>query len=303
MAERRWEQDAWVDAEVQRADPIRGSLDGAAFGSSLDETGNEILRFVVREHPRRARVLRVPRRLVLIGVLVLGASGAAAAASGVFVNANTHTYAHRGDFRHGQGPGEFLNLAGTNLVQVVKKDSAGAGITFPAGRFDWRSSVIKRIGLIARSAKCPSGSPRGCKVEESTGSIDVNIAQAAFGAWVLLWRRAEMTHDPVLTREAAAVIAKAPTWKAIADDRVSTLYEEDFSWIRPFVHAVATGDLSRVNQLIAKQTGAPIWLNDPDGFAVWFAKYASLRNDLPYERRMARQEGTYYLRYLSRHGS
>lgn len=317
MVASRSERDAWVDAQVRRTDPVRRSVDERPMTAPLEEAGRLILQFASSENerPRRRRALRVPRRLALIGVLVLGASGAAAAASGVFVNANTHTYAGHEYFHHGGAPGEFLNLAGTNLAQVVKKDSAGAGITFPAGRFDWRDYTIKRL---TRPQGCPSGSPRGCKAEESSGSINVNVAQAAIEAWILEWRRAEMTHNVTAAREAAAVIAKAPKWKAVTDDRASTLYEEDFWWLPPFVRAVAAGNVDQVNQLIASPVGryrgpdagpTPVGigfpLDDPDGFAAWFARYSKRWDDLPYKQRIAhgRQEDAYFLRYLNRHGS
>jgi hypothetical protein len=320
MAASRSEQNAWVDEQVRRADPVRASADERAIGASLEEAGHLILQYASSEdeHPRGRRVLRAPRRLALIGVLVLGASGAAAAASGVFVNANTHTYAGHEYFHHGGAPGEFLNLAGRNLTQVVKKDSASAGITFPVGRFDWRNYALKEFASPRESPDCPAGSPHGCKSVESSGSIDVNIAQAAIEAWILEWRRAEMTHNAAAAREAAAVIAKAPKWKAVTDDRASTLYEEDFWWLPPFVRAVAAGNVDQVNQLIASPVGryrgpdagpTPVGigfpLDDPDGFTAWFARYSKRWDHLPYKQRIAhgRQEDAYFLRYLNRHGS
>jgi hypothetical protein len=318
MAARRFEQHAWVDEQVRRTDPVRPSVDESAMASSLEEAGRLILQYASKENerPRRRPVLRAPRRLVLIAVLVLGTSGAAAAASGVFVNANTHTYAGREYFHHGGAPGQFLNLAGTNLAKVVKKDSAGAGITFPSGSFDWRSYAIKEF---ATPRKCPSGSPRGCKAVESVGSIDTNIAQVAFVAWVLQWRQAEMTHNTAVAREAAAVIAKAPEWKAIADDRrVDPLYEQGFYWLLPFVRAVAAGDVNKVNELIASPArhsvgkyGGPapygeyFWGAGPDGFNAWWANYFKRWDYLSRKQQIAhgREEGVYFLRYLNRHGS
>src|ERR1700728_3189771 len=99
MTVKRREQNAWVDAEVRRADRFPEALGGGALDSALGEAGRLILRSVSEEQwqSRRRRLLRAPRRLAVVGVLVLSASGAAAAASGVFVNANTHTYATRSD--------------------------------------------------------------------------------------------------------------------------------------------------------------------------------------------------------------
>lgn len=316
MAGSRWEQDDWVDAEVRQIDPVRFVSTDGALSAALDEAGHQILRHASQDRLPRRRVLRAPRRLAVIAVLVLGASGAAAAATGVFVNANTHKYAGREDFRHGGAPGEFLNLAGTNLTQVVRRDSVRAGITFPTGRFDWRNYALKQYASPRKSDRCR----RSCTYYESSGSIDVNIAQVAVVAWVLQWRQAERSHHSTIAREAAAVIARAPRWKAIADDRkVDPLYEEGFYWLAPFVHAVAAGDLSEVNELIASPAGhfagkyssrAPyggyFWGDDPDGFNLWWANYAKRRwGHLPRKQQIAhaRAEGAFFLRYLNQHGS
>jgi hypothetical protein len=307
MVVRGSEQDAWLDAQVRRTDPVRRDADARDIAVAVREAGALILAQAERDLPRRRRVLWSPRRMMLIGALVFGASGAAAAASGVFVNANTHTYAQRSDLRHGSGPGEFLNPAGTNYIQVVKQDSAGAGITFPSGRFDWRSYAIQRFRppttCRVGSRRIPVGSSPACpRSVESTGSIDVNIAQSAFCAWVLQWRYAEMTHNAAGARQAAAVIAQAPRWKAISDDRGISGYEASFRWLPPFVRAVAAGDVNQVNELIGRQGGAWFWLDDPDGFAVAFAKHVEA---LPRARArtVGREEGAYYLRYLNQHGS
>lgn len=303
MAVRGSERDAWLDAQVRQTDPVSRDADPGEIAAAVREAGVLIFARARRELPRRRRLRWSPRRLVLIGAVVFGASGAAAAASGIFVNANTHTYAKRSDLRHGSGPGEFLNPAGTNYVQVVKQDSAGAGITFPSGRFDLRSHAIKEFRLPTTchvgSRRVPLGSSPACPMTvESTGSIDVNIAQSAFCAWVLQWRYAEMTHDATAAREAAAVIARAPRWKAISEVKAS----EGFSWLPPFARAVAAGNLDQVNALIARQSGSWFWLDDPDGFAVAFAKRV---DSLPraQARRVGLQEGTYYLDSLNQHES
>jgi hypothetical protein len=325
MTVKRWEQNAWVDAEVRRADRFPDGLGGGALDSALGEAGRRILRSVSEEQwqPRRRRLVRTPRRLALVGVLVLGASGIAAAASGVFVNANTHTYAKRSDLHHGQGPGEFLNPAGTNYTHVVKKDSVRAGISFPTGRFDWRNLVLKETRL-PTTCRTKSGieergsSPECPRQVMSTGTLNSEIAQYAFIAWVLEWRHAKLTHDSVAARQAAAVIAKVPRWKAIIEFKRSAMYEEDLFWIQPFVNAVATGSVAKVDQLIGSTVGVydgpgngplPVGVyftfEDPDGFQAWFFKYSKRWDRLPKKQQDAHaaQEDAYYLRYLERHGS
>jgi hypothetical protein len=325
MPTNRWEQNGWVDAEVRRADRFPEGLGGGALDAALEEGGRRILRSVSEEQwqSRRRRLLRSPRRLALVGVLILGASGAAAAASGVFVNANTHTYAKRSDLHHGQGPGEFLNPAGTNYTQVVKKDSVRAGISFPTGRFDWRNLVLKETRL-PTTCRTKSGveergsSPECPRLQMSTGTLNAEIAQYAFIAWILEWRHAKLAHDAVAARQAAAVIAKVPRWRAIVEFKRSAMYEEGFFWIQPFVNAVATGSVAKVDQLIGSTVDVydgpgngpePVGVNftadDPDGFQVWFDRYTKRWDRLPKKQQYAHgeQEDAYYLRYLERHGS
>jgi hypothetical protein len=325
MAMRGWGQNEWVDAEVRRADPLPGGVGGGTLDSALDEAGRRILRSAAEEQPqpRARRLLRTPRHLALVGVLVLGASGAAAAASGLFVNANTHTYAQRSDLRHGQGPGEFLNPSGTNYTQVVKKDSMRAGISFPTGRFDWRNFVLKRTRL-PTTCRTKSGieqrgsSPECPRLQMSTGTLNSEIAQYAIEAWILEWRHAKLTHNAVAARQAAAVIATIPHWRAVTDFKRSAMYEEEDFWIQPFVNAVATGSVANVDQLIgsnvpvpdgAGNSPVPVGIDfpgdDPDGFTAWFQKDSTRWDDLPKRQQYAHgnQEDAYFLRYLERHGS
>jgi hypothetical protein len=325
MSTNRWEQSGWVDAEVRRADRFPEGLGGGALDRALGEAGRLILRSVSEEQwqSRRRRLLRAPRRLAVVGVLVLSASGAAAAASGVFVNANTHTYATRSDLRNGQGPGEFLNPAGTNYTQVVRKDSVRAGISFPTGRFDWRNLVLRET-RISNTCRIKSrieqrGSSPDCpRVTRSTGTQNAEIAEYAIEAWILEWRHAKLTHDTVAARQAAAVIAKVPRWRAIVEFKRSAMYEETFFWIQPFVKAVATGSVAKVDHLIGSTVGVydgpgnspePVGIDfpgdDPDGFTAWFDKYSKRWDHLPKKQQYAhgRQEDAYYLRYLERHGS
>jgi hypothetical protein len=105
MPMNRCEQNGWVDAVVRSSDPFPEGLGGGALDSAVEHAGHRILRSVSEEpwQSRRRRLFRAPRRLALVGLVVLGASGAAAAASGLFVNANTHSYAQRSDLRHGMG--------------------------------------------------------------------------------------------------------------------------------------------------------------------------------------------------------
>jgi hypothetical protein len=304
--------DSWVDAEIRRVDPYRQGLGGAALDAALAGAGQRILASAGQGRgPRRRRLLRAPRRLALVGVVVLGASGVAAA-SGVFVNANTHTYNHGWQHIAG-GPGENITGAGTNFVQVVRKESAGAGIVFPSTYANWRTHEIR----FTRSILCGAGHAHGghqC-AQESTGMLNVNLAQDAFCTWVLAWRQAKLSHDPTEARQAANVIAGVLRWKAATDIRyIPGEFRSSFAWMRPYMRAVATNDLRRVDGMLASQGvsqtnagGSWFWFFDP-GFSVKFDKLLlAARSHVPAGKRsivMAREkvlvdaEGAMYTRYI-----
>jgi hypothetical protein len=244
--------------------PLDGTrLNDELLASTLDEAGVLILRHAAGQRRRRRLPgLRVPGRLPLLGVMLLTVFGGVAAASGLFVNAHTHTYNHGWQRRAG-GPGENLNLAGTNLVQVVVHESAG--ISYPESYAAWRVYAIKRSG----PTRCPSGSAPGCKVLMSTGMINAGIARSAFAAWVLDWRHAKLTGNVNGARQAAAVIAKAPRWKATTD--LGPYDAQYFGWMKSFVRAVAAGSVSEVDRLIATEAGAYFPYYDPSFQAWWRA--------------------------------
>jgi hypothetical protein len=286
MVRSRWARDAEIDAAVQRTDPLVGSrLNDDALASSLEEAGLLILQHAGPARPlRRRRALPTPRRLVVIAVMVLSVSGVAAAATGVFVNAHTHTFNHGRQILEG-GPGENLNVAGTNFDQVVLHESAG--ISFPADYAAWRSFAVKHA---APPPICPADDHRpSCTILMSTGMINAGIAQSAFCAWVLDWRHAELAGNTDAVRQAAAVIAKAPRWKATTD--LGSAYDaEYFGWMKSFVGPVKASDVSAVDRLIASNSGGYFWFDDPT-FVTWLRR--------PWYRQHSHiNVGRVYLRYL-----
>jgi hypothetical protein len=253
------------------------------------------------EHrPQGWRMLRTPKRLMLIGATALCVSAGAAAATGVFVNANTHTYNHGWQHVAG-GPGENITGAGTNFVKVVRTESAGAGIVFPATYSAWRTSWIERN----RTELCRAGSSRDGRdrcAQESTGMLNVNLAQDAFCTWVLQWRHAKLTRNTSEAHQAARVIAQALSWKAVTDvEYIQGMYSQSFAWMRPFMQAVAAGSVQRVNNLIAQQDG---WFSfyDPK-FEPMFAKRLRRTPPGPRQAALVNSEGSIYLHYLQHGGS
>ena len=308
MAGSRSDQDTWVDAELRRLDPVHPELTGGALRAALELAGHQILQHASNQRAHRRRVLRAPRRLALIGLVVLCASGAAAAATGLFVNANTHTYNHGWQHIAG-GPGENITGAGTNFVQVVRAESAGAGIVFPSTYASWRTHEIKqtRRFLCLQGHRFSKDSPR-C-AQESTGMLNVNLAQDAFVTWVLDWRHAKLTGDAAQARQAARVISDVLRWKAVTDiEYIHGMFTQSFAWMRPYMQAVAANDLGKVNKMIGSQgvsnrnQGGSYFVSNDPGFYPWFLqrlKGASRSRQQALEREM----NSIYLRYLDRHGS
>jgi hypothetical protein len=263
MARSRWAKYRDIDAVVRRTDPLLGlTLDDEALTSSLEDMGVRLLQNAPQApRARRRRALRAPQRLAVFAVLVLGVSGVAAAATGVFVNANTHRFTH-GWQRRAAGSGELLNAAGTNYVQVVLRESAG--ISYPPGYAAWRLLAAKNSQPMA---KCPKGSPPSCTVEITTGAVNGQIGESAFAAWVVDWRHARLAGQSAAAHQAAAVISGALRWKVVTStDAVNHGY---FGWITPFVRAVKKGSVKQVDRLIATHflVAARFWDSDPTVFA------------------------------------
>lgn len=239
-------------AQLRAADPIAGAdLDAAAIQDALDDIGTAIVQRTRASSRRRLR----PRPVVLIAaaLLVLGVGGATAA--GLFVNAHTGRYPkHAWEVKAG-GPGEALNVAGTNFRQVAAQVTAD--IRFPAGYAAWRSWVFSTVSPEAQT--CPGGSTNHCISTVSTGALRGWVAMGAFCAWTVDWRQAMAAGARARAVTDAAVIGSAPRWSAVRaqDPRL-------FGWMTAYLPAVAAGDRGRVDNLLASGTyGNNCWSADP----------------------------------------
>lgn len=285
-----------LDRMLRACDPIAGRAPSdTGIGAAFDRMSALIVS-EPRRAPRRWRVAN-RRRAALAGItVVLLGSGVAVAATNLFVPTHTHQYPPQGMVTGG-GPGEQLNVDGTNFRQVARQISSD--IRYPPGYESWRGSVISSEYENQQPA-CPPGSPRGCMPEVPTGQLHGAFAASAFCAWVLDWR-----HDIMIGRQKAAasdarVISGALGWKAVTEwdphpsmsvpgDMGST-HPSTFGWMIPFIQAVGAGDLGRVDQAIvndAKYGGQ---------FALW------VNTGLGLDLRLG-LVGRPLLSYLDRHGS
>jgi len=295
MSHRGTSEDHRLDRKLRACDPLRGRV---ATDAGLVAAFNAMSAVIVRE-PRRsrwARLMRRPRRaLAGLGAFAALGAGAAVAATTVFVPTHTHRYVPKG-MAIGGGPGEVLNMDGTDFRRIALQ--IGSDVPFPAGYGMWRKVVItfeyqdQKLGCHAWSS--------GCHPQVPSGQLHGAFAASAFCAWVLEWRRATKRGQETVAAHAARVISGALAWKAVRDwdphpslvvpGDMGTTHPSMFGWMIPFIRAVRTGELARVDAAIVDdaQLGGQFALWTDTGMGV------DLRRNLV---------GRPLLTYLDRHDS
>jgi len=268
MSDRRASDTDRLDRMVQACDPITGGAPGdEGIAAAFDRMTALIL-----SEPRRTPRLRrfaTRHRAALAGLAaVLLGSGVAVAATNLFIPTHTHQYPPQGMVTGG-GPGELLNVDGTNFRQVALEISSD--ISYPAGYESWRQSVISSEYKSQQHA-CAPGSPGGCMPKVPSGQLHGAFAASAFCAWVLAWRHAMMTGRQAAAASDARVISRALGWKAVTDwdphpslsvpGDGGTTHPSEFGWMIPFIQAVGSGDLVGVDKAIvndARNGGQFAW--------------------------------------------
>jgi hypothetical protein len=268
--------DALLDAcnRVERA-----SISTRPIDSALDEigaaiTGGSLESPILRRRPRRRA------RTVVLAAAVVAATATVAAAVGL--SAHTGTFqptrqeiasADPDDAARMQselkmgGPGEFLDPAAPDYRDVALQ--LASDIPYPQGYGSWRES------LISQEIRFADGGT------ESSGALHGWFAASAFCSWVLDWRSADVAGDTGAAADAARVVSRAPSWKAVTDedpspdpsvpgDDGSTQYTL-FGWMLPYRDAVLAGDRAGVERLLASGYGDKCWVSDPD----WNAQIAA----------------------------
>jgi hypothetical protein len=266
-----------VDAAVRALDPLTaGTLGGDELETMLDALGAAIVTIDPVDPPGAARAAaaqggsapasvapalarpRGPRRrrslaprgtpAVVVAVALLALGAAAYAGVRVFINANTGRQLH-GWQRKTAGPGDLIDLGGTDVDQVLERVSAD--IPFPKGYGTWRTW---QLTLIRTPSTCPPGSSKGCTIEVPAGQIRERVAGGAFCAWVADWQVAKRSDDTQNATEAEDKIRQAPSWKAVtAVDRHAADGRGWFGWINHYRAAVASDDVAAVDRLNANR--------------------------------------------------
>jgi hypothetical protein len=157
MSDRRASGDDRLDRMLRACDPLRGRVPaGPGIGAAFDSMTAGIVS-EPRQVPRRWRFARRPRGAIagVVAFAVLSA-GVAVAATQLFVPTHTHQYVPKG-MAVGGGPGELLNLDGTDFHQIALQISSD--IPYPAGYGSWRNSVIS----FEYEAQCHRGPTGRCQ--------------------------------------------------------------------------------------------------------------------------------------------
>ncbi len=255
-----------LNAFLKAGDPVEPStLSGDGIESALDEIGAEITGRSRRASSRWTRRLSMskPRAALVIGFATVGIGAAVAGGS--------QLSAHTGRFQ--PTPQEIAKAAKTS-PEKAKRLKAYVDMGGPGEALDPTASDFRDVALqVASDIRWPDAyeswrdslisdeirwSEKG--TVETSGALHGWFAMSAFCAWVLDWRYADITGDPVVATEASKVISGAPSWKAVADedphlDPAAT--GEDgksraslFGWVLPFRDAVLAGDRAEVEHLL-----------------------------------------------------
>jgi hypothetical protein len=268
VAQRLARETDGLDRVLRACDPVAGRvLTGPGIGAAFDVMSALIVS-EPRRSPRRWLFAHRQRAAVAGFAAFLLSAGVAVAATQLFIPTHTHVYPPTAMITGG-GPGELLNVDGTNFRQIALQISSD--IPYPAGYASWRDSVISSEYQQQQDACLPGPSP-GCIPKVPAGQLHGAFAATAFDAWVLDWRHDMMAGQRTAAEYDAGVISGVLNWNAVTDwdphpstsvpGDMGTTHATTFGWMIPFIQAVAAGDVAGVNELI---------LSDRYGgdFAVW----------------------------------
>lgn len=287
---------------VKAADPLpRAALTSGPVERALDDLGLAITSLRRRPKVASRRRLVLSRRATIALAALIAALSAGVATGAALLGAHTGIFPSKADQAVG-GPGEALNPAASDFRTVALQISSD--IAYPKGYASWRDWVIAEQAPTAEDGPGGTRFPAGLI---SSGALHGWFAGSAFCAWVQSWRQADIAGDRRSEGLAAQVIAEAPSWKAVhaedphpdpaaANDQ-GALSGTLFGWLLPYRTAVLSGDLSRVDDLLASgYGGSKCWLSDP----AWMARLRAHRADWGNMSRS--QLATKYEQYLARDG-
>lgn len=209
----------------------------AAFAviRDLEPTEAEIAGVLKRVPPRKRGLLRSPRLIIALAVLVVGGGAATAVAVNPF-SALTGIYVKAGDTNaKALGTGQAIAMGAFNDVSVGVKLTRD--IPFAPGYESWRA------GTIAFQTTLEGGSPSPGHAFMTAGALRWQVAESAVCSWMNYYVASEAAGNTAAAKIAAAQIEAAPGWPAIT----GLSYP---SGLGPVVAAVGAGDPKLVQALI-----------------------------------------------------
>lgn len=209
----------------------------AAFAviRDLEPTEAEIAGVLKRVPPRQRGLLRSPRLIIALAVLVVGGGAATAVAVNPF-SALTGMYVHAGDTNaKALGTGQAIAMGAYNDVSVGVKLTRD--IPFAPGYESWRARTI------AFQTALEGGSPPPGHAFMTSGALRWQVAESAVCSWMNYYVAAKAAGNTAAAKIAAAQIKAAPGWPAIT----GLSYP---SGLGSVVAAVAAGDPKLVQALI-----------------------------------------------------
>jgi len=257
MANQQAGDEHLLDEALRASDPIgRQKAENPAMEAAFDAM-TSIIVSEPRRTSRRFRLAQRPRTtLVGVAACALMSAGVAVAATNAFVSTHTNQQPPKAMVAGG-GPGELLNVNGTDFSQVAQQISSD--VPYPAAYEAWRQTVASSEHSQQQRA-CPPGSLAGCAPKMPSGALHEAFAASAFAGWVLNWRHDMLTGQKASAATDAQMISGAASWPAVTawDPHPSTSVPGDmgttslsvFGWTIPFATAIAAGDLAAVDQAI-----------------------------------------------------
>ena len=181
----------------------------AAFAviRELEPSQAEIAGVLNRVPPRKRALLRSPRLIIGLAVLVVGGGAATAAAVKPF-SALTGIYVHAGATNaKALGTGQAIAMGAVNDVSVGVKLTRD--IPFAPGYGSWRARTI------AFQTTLEGGSPRPGQAFMTSGALRWQVAESAVCSWMNYYVASKAAGNTAAARIAAAQIKAAPSWPAI----------------------------------------------------------------------------------------
>lgn len=177
--------------------------------------------------PRRTRW-----KVVVAGVVAVGAVGIAGAAAGNVFSAHTGRGPVDAEDAELGGPGERLDPRAPDFAAVL--DEATVDIVFPSAQSRERALSWEVEDTVRSAGKEP--------FLATTGALRLWMAGHALCSWSDTWAVALRIGDTATEEQAADVILGARAWPSITDTDPELANESEFDWLPDLEQAIRSDD-------------------------------------------------------------